>query len=83
LIVVSNSSPIMNLAAIGRLDLIKHKFGKVVIPDAVWRELVIDGKGKKGVEDIEKSDWIKVQPVRDKALVKVLAKDIDKRHRQW
>jgi len=42
LIVVSNSSPIMNLAAIGRLDLIKHKFGKVVIPDAVWRELVID-----------------------------------------
>jgi predicted nucleic acid-binding protein len=74
LIVVSNSSP---LAAIGRLNLIKHKFGKVVIPDAVWRELVIDGKGKKGVEDIEKSDWIKVQPVRDKALVKVLAKDID------
>jgi predicted nucleic acid-binding protein len=77
LIVVSNSSPIMNLVAIGRLNLIKHKFGKVVIPDAVWRELVIDGKGKKGVEDIEKSDWIKVQPVRDKALVKVLAKDID------
>ncbi len=38
---------------------------------------VIDGKGKKGVEDIEKSDWIKVQPVRDKALAKVLAKDID------
>jgi predicted nucleic acid-binding protein len=74
LIVVSNSSP---LAAIGRLNLIKHKFGKVVIPDAVWRELVIDGKGKKGVEDIEKSDWIKVQPVRDKALVKVLPKDID------
>lgn len=77
MIVVSNSSPIMNLVAIGRLNLIKHKFGKVVIPDAVWRELVIDGKGKKGVEDIEKSDWIKVQPVRDKALVKVLAKDID------
>lgn len=67
----------MNLADIGRLDLIKHKFGKVVIPDAVQRELVIDGKGKKGVEDIEKSNWIKVQPVRDKALVKVLAKDID------
>ncbi len=57
--------------------LIKHKFGKIVIPDAVWGELVIDGKGKKGVEDIESSDWIKVQPVRGKVLVKVLAKDID------
>ncbi len=77
MITVSNSSPIMNLAAIGRLDVIKLKFGNVVIPDAVWRELVIDGKGKKGVEDIERVDWIKVQSVRDKALVKVLEKDLD------
>jgi hypothetical protein len=38
----------MNLAAIGRLGLIKLKFGNVVIPDAVWCEVVIDGKGKRG-----------------------------------
>lgn len=77
MIAVSNSSPIMNLAAIGRLGLIKLKFGNIVIPDAVWRELVIDGKGKKGVEDIEKSNWIKVQSVRNKALIEVLEKDLD------
>ena len=77
MIAISNSSPIMNLTAIGRLDLIKLKFGNVVIPDAVWRELVIDGKGKKGVEDIEKSGWITAQSVIDKALVKVLEKDLD------
>lgn len=77
MIAVSNSSPIMNLAAVGRLGLIKLKFGNIVIPDAVWRELVIDGKGKKGVEDIEKSNWIKVQSVRNKALIEVLEKDLD------
>lgn len=74
---VSNSSPIMNLAAIGRLGLIKLKFGNVVIPDAVWCEVVIDGKGKSGAEDVENSDWIKIQSVRDKALVKALEKDLD------
>ena len=74
---VSNSSPIMNLAAIGRLGLIKLKFGNVIIPDAVWREVVIDGKGKRGAEDVEKSDWIKIQSVMDKALVKALEKDSD------
>ena len=74
---VSNSSPIMNLAAIGRLDLIKLKFGNIVIPDAVWCEVVIDGKGKRGAEDVENSDWIKIQSVRDKALVKALEKDLD------
>ena len=74
---VSNSSPIMNLAAIGRLGLIKLKFGNVVIPDAVWCEVVIDGKGKRGAEDVENSDWITIQSVRDKALVKALEKDLD------
>jgi len=67
----------MNLAAIGRLGLIKLKFGNVIIPDAVWREVVIDGKGKRGAEDVEKSDWIKIQSVMDKALVKALEKDLD------
>ena len=74
---VSNSSPIMNLAAIGRLGLIKLKFGNVVIPDAVWCEVVIDGKGKRGAQDVENSDWITIQSVRDKALVKALEKDLD------
>lgn len=67
----------MNLAAIGRLGLIKLKFGNVVIPEAVWREVVIDGKGKSGAEDVENSDWITIQSVRDKALVKALEKDLD------
>jgi predicted nucleic acid-binding protein len=66
----------MNLAAIGRLGLIKLKFGNVVVPEAVWREVVIDGKGKSGAEDVENSDWITIQSVRDKALVANLGLNI-------
>jgi len=37
--VVSNTSPISNLAIIGRLDLLKRRYGVVRIPFAVAAEL--------------------------------------------
>lgn len=36
MIVVSNTSPISNLAAIGRLDLLQQLYGKILIPPAVY-----------------------------------------------
>lgn len=46
--VISNSSPLMNLAIIGHLDLVKALFGRVLVPEEVWHELTIAGKGKPG-----------------------------------
>ncbi|MEZ8220139.1 hypothetical protein GG496_000306 [Candidatus Fervidibacteria bacterium JGI MDM2 JNZ-1-D12] len=37
--VVSNTSPIMNLALIGRLDLLRTLYKQLLIPEAVSREL--------------------------------------------
>ena len=37
--VVSNTSPLSNLAVIGRLDLLKRRYGTVSIPPAVKTEL--------------------------------------------
>jgi uncharacterized protein len=37
--VVSNTSPISNLAIIGRLELLKRRYGTVRIPPAVAAEL--------------------------------------------
>jgi uncharacterized protein len=38
--VVSNTSPLSNLAIIGRLDFLKQRYGTVLIPPAVLRELI-------------------------------------------
>ena len=46
--VVSNSSPLMALAVIDRLSLIRQKFGEIVVPDAVWQESVVAGQHKQG-----------------------------------
>lgn len=43
--VVSNTSPIINLAAINHLDVLRQVFGTIVIPQAVYHEIVIVGAG--------------------------------------
>jgi uncharacterized protein len=37
--IVSNTSPITNLAAIGKIHLIEQLYGDIVIPSAVFHEL--------------------------------------------
>jgi predicted nucleic acid-binding protein len=77
LLVISNSSPIMNLAIIGQLHLVQELFGKIIIPKEVWSELITEGKGKPGTNEIEKVKWIKVEEVKNNSLVKTLTKDLD------
>ncbi len=38
--VVSNASPLINLAAIDELDLLRRLYGRITIPKAVWAEIV-------------------------------------------
>ncbi len=52
MVVISNSSPLINLSIIGRLNLLERKFSEIVIPKAVWREVVVDGIGKPGAKEV-------------------------------
>ena len=42
--VVNNSTPLIFLAKIGRLNLLEKLFGAVIIPNKVFTEVVVDGK---------------------------------------
>ena len=57
MIVVSNTSPIINLAAVGQLDLLRHLYGQVVIPQAVYSEIVGVGAGQPGADEVAASDF--------------------------
>ncbi|MCP4112050.1 MAG: hypothetical protein GY749_42075, partial [Desulfobacteraceae bacterium] len=46
-IIVSNSSPLMNLAIIRHLYLLKEIFSEIMVPEEVWKELAIDGKAEQ------------------------------------
>ena len=63
--IVADSGPIIAFARIGRLNLLWQVVGELVIPDAVYDELVVKGKGKPGAEVVERGEWIRRKAVRD------------------
>ena len=44
--VVSNASPLIGLARIAKLDLLRQIYGELVISEAVWHEVVVRGAGQ-------------------------------------
>lgn len=75
--VVSNSSPIIHLAKIGKLELLKEYFQTITVPEAVYRECVLEGKVREEVEIIKNADWIKVMQVESKKIVRLLQSLLD------
>jgi predicted nucleic acid-binding protein len=56
--VVSNSTPLIALAKINRLDIIKELFGSIIIPDAVFIEVAADKKGRAGRDEVFLAKWV-------------------------
>ena len=77
MIVVSDTSPITNLAAVGQLDLLQRLFGEVVVPEAVARELRAAPAGSIGAVRVDEMEWIRVCAVADRTVVESLAVELD------
>ena len=75
--VVSNTSPLINLAWIGRLELLHELYGTVQIPEAVWHEIVVQGAGQPGAIEVSHASWIETCPVDNKLLVLALHQELD------
>lgn len=69
--VVSNTSPISNLAIIGKLHLLRDQFGTILIPEAVYRELMAltNPKAKAAIDSSLIEGWIRVQKTESPSLI--------------
>lgn len=72
MIVVSNASPLINLSCIDKLDLLQKLYQNILIPEAVYREVVITGRGQPGSEEVKSAKWIEKQKIKDKYLFMAL-----------
>lgn len=61
--VVSNASPLITLARLGHLDLLRKLYDAVYISTEVHNEVVIAGAGMPGASAVSKADWIHVTSV--------------------
>jgi hypothetical protein len=76
MIVVSDTSSLIALAAVKRLDLLQQLFGSVVIPPAVHAELSMSSFNVSSA--IESSAWIEVKQPDDEKLLQNLLSLLDK-----
>ncbi len=73
--VVSNTSPITNLAAIRQLDLLQKLYNQIIIPEAVYQELTGLETPVPGTREVQSLDWIQVRSVVNPSLVIALQQE--------
>jgi predicted nucleic acid-binding protein len=76
-IVVSDTSPLNNLAAINQLHLLHQLYRTVLIPEAVYRELTDPNFPIAGATEVQTLDWIQTRAVSDRTLVEALSNELD------
>ncbi|MBN4001493.1 MAG: DUF3368 domain-containing protein [Nostoc sp. LPT] len=78
--VVSNTSPILNLAIIDRLILLHQQFDEILIPIAVLNELKISEQrpGSQAIREAISAGWIQSREVTNEPLVQLLKQTLDK-----
>jgi uncharacterized protein len=76
-IIVSDTSPISNLIIVGYIHLLPQLFGTVIIPDAVYQELLANGIHHPVTQTIQTVDWLEVRSVTDQQQVVDLERDRD------
>jgi predicted nucleic acid-binding protein len=87
--IISNTTPILSLLKIDKLDLLKELYGIVIVPFAVYQEIE-EGKEKPYYQDLTSLDWIEIRNIKNpdsreylidlddgEAEVLVLAKEIN------
>ncbi|NJK63520.1 MAG: DUF3368 domain-containing protein [Synechococcaceae cyanobacterium SM2_3_1] len=77
MIIVSDTSPVNNLAAINHLHLLHQLYGMVFNPEAVYRELTGPNFPVAGVTEVQTFDWIQTRTISDRTLVKALSNELD------
>jgi len=71
--VVSNTGPILALARIGHLDLLRDLFSSIILPPAVKAEII----DETSATAVAAAAWISVQPVHDALSVQLLREELD------
>jgi predicted nucleic acid-binding protein len=78
---ISDSSTLIHLAGIGRLELLKEFYGKILITPAVWKEVVVEGQSRAGAGEVNEANnagWIEVIAPTNESVVRLLERELHK-----
>jgi uncharacterized protein len=76
--VISNSTPLIALAKINKLTLLREYFGEIHIPEEVYDEVVRRGSNMAGSAEVASCKWIVRSQVANRLAVEALCISLDK-----
>jgi uncharacterized protein len=76
-IVVSDASPLIALAAVQKLDLLRILYREILVPSAVYNEVAAVRPMAPGADEIRNSPWIYAREAEDRNLIEALSLEID------
>jgi predicted nucleic acid-binding protein len=59
--IIADSSPLISLALINRLQLLTQLYSNVIIPSAVWDEITVKGRGLAGAYEVGLIKWAEIR----------------------
>ncbi len=79
-LVVTNAGPLIYLAILGRFAVLHDLFGQVYLPEAVYREVVLQGIGEPGSDETRAAvadGWLVRVAVENTTAVDALLSELD------
>ena len=70
--VVADAGPIISFARSGHDSILRQVFSQLIIPEAVYTEIVLQGAGRPGVSLVQEGTWIQRAAVQDRSNVEQL-----------
>ncbi|CCQ37652.1 uncharacterized protein Nmlp_3527 [Natronomonas moolapensis 8.8.11] len=77
-LVVGDTSPLLNVALIGRLDLLREQFDGVTAPEQVWDELAAGDDGLDDLRALRDGGFLELVPVEESSLFVELRRELDR-----
>jgi predicted nucleic acid-binding protein len=65
LVAVVNSTPLIALSIVGHFHLLPQLFEHILIPAAVYNEVVNEGRGRPGSAEARQADWLEVRAPKE------------------
>jgi len=77
MLIVADTTPIISLAKINQLKLLDSLYGDIILPEAVYNELIANPLMSSEAEMIKKCTFLKFKKVENEVAVKILQKQLN------
>ncbi len=77
MVVISNSSPVIHLAKINKLNLLEKLYTRVIVPEKVYLECTETTQYHQEIQLISNSTWMTTLHIKDIRLFNLLYTEID------